>query len=384
MEFSSEEGDSGNEFAFIETEVPVIAEESRISRITDKKRLPWWALAIKILSPTVVTVLLFLGYRHFYMQQQNAAPLPQVQKVARAETPSPSSEERENETSLPEVGHAEPNGKYGRDNDRDTAEQAPLAEQPSDPIVAELELPSGRKISSRLLSPTEKTEIALLQIRDTEHYYHKDDNGCICAVCQYDRKDGKIDGLLLRTHTDGTISSLAHFSKSKRDGPLYCWNQHGQICYYCDWVNGNKQGITCLFVEEKPVLVQEWKANELVCQYQVTPREENRLEIKEVITDDPSVEPHQDQIAQLEHDLDEADTTLRKKFSRDFRDMSKESRLRRSAQLVSGGLANIPEQDPDHQLQEQADETDFWQKATAGNLWSGKQRWLAPKTNLAK
>ena len=391
------ESEEDNEFSFDPNDLSSIPSTTRTYR---RKQNPWWVPVVKLLSAAAVVALIgFFGYpyyspqlKKFFSQTESKATASKTPTTSPHEEKQTQNQSPKKSTKLASAKETVPNKKSLKE-DEDSEDSFPIeeeirnitprAERPFSSKVAEVILPSGRTISALLLSPPEETELAILQIRDTLHYYLKDDNGRICAVCQYDQKSRKIEGLVLRTHTNGTMSSLASFKNSKRDGPLYCWNEHGQICHYCDWVNGKKQGLACLFNDEKPILVQEWKADELITQYQVEYQNVNDLapSLKSVPLDSQTVKPLEKQIATLEHKLDEQDINLRRCFIHDFKRLSQDIRIA-AAPNSSQHLAQIQPNQTAEVMKEQAAETAFWQQATTGAQWSAKQRWLAPKAQL--
>ena len=346
-----------------------------------------------MLSSVTVAAFLVFGYPHYspYLAPffKKLLPSPEESKTS-SETPVITKTE-------PTLNLQKPTYKTAsqiptlplQEEDADTApveEEAtitqPLKERPFSPQVTEVTIPSGRIISTTQFDLDDWTLAEIQHLKDKPHYCQKDTaNKNIYAVCQYNADSGNIEGLVMRTHPDGGMSFLANFKDSKRSGPLHHWNKYGQMIYYSEWVNGNKQGISCLFEEEKPVLVQEWKADKILCQYKISYANNTIPKIQKVASNSKDTKKYIDKINKLEQELDCADDSLRKNFSHDFREISKEIRLKRAAELAPQKRELALQREKTRQLQNQAAEAAFWKHATTGYKWDTRRPYRHPRAH---
>ena len=78
--------------------------------------------------------------------------------------------------------------------------------------------------------------------------------------CRY---SGRLDGASVTLHEDGTLKTLMYFPGGHCDGPFRVWDEDNHIVLYSKCQDGKKHGVTCLFKDGTPWLVQEWDKGEL-------------------------------------------------------------------------------------------------------------------------
>lgn len=72
------------------------------------------------------------------------------------------------------------------------------------------------------------------------------------------RNAAKLDGASIALYENGKPRMLGFYPRGIREGSFYLWNEEGHLLLYSKYQNGKKHGITCLFRDREPWLVQEW------------------------------------------------------------------------------------------------------------------------------
>jgi hypothetical protein len=80
-------------------------------------------------------------------------------------------------------------------------------------------------------------------------------------------KDGRCHGASASLHPDGSLCTLAYYKKGQLAGPLRLWEPDHRRLLYAEYVNGQRSGPLCLFIDNRPCLVQQWKYDKLAEEY---------------------------------------------------------------------------------------------------------------------
>ncbi len=80
----------------------------------------------------------------------------------------------------------------------------------------------------------------------------------------------KPHGASATLHDNGRLKTIAFYSEGRLNGPVRTWTDEKQRLLYAEYRNGDKQGLVCLYRQEKPWLVQEWDRAKLQREYLVS------------------------------------------------------------------------------------------------------------------
>ncbi len=72
------------------------------------------------------------------------------------------------------------------------------------------------------------------------------------------RYKGRLDGASAVLHENGNLKMLAYYPDGQRQGPCRVWDEDQHMLFYAKFKDGKKQGVTCLFKNGTPWLIQEW------------------------------------------------------------------------------------------------------------------------------
>lgn len=145
---------------------------------------------------------------------------------------------------------------------RSTPESQPPAaagwagEGGGDSLPVRVDLPTGETlIEAMLLLADNWQQLAFAD--DASVNVDKRGDGTVRAVAATDR--GKLDGSLVLLNTEGRLTAMASYARGSRAGPLRAWEENHRCLLYCDFARNQRDGLTCLFRNGEPWLVERWK-----------------------------------------------------------------------------------------------------------------------------
>lgn len=89
--------------------------------------------------------------------------------------------------------------------------------------------------------------------------------------------DGELHGPLLALQEDGKPHLFSSYALNQRDGTIRYWDQDGETSVSLEFKAGRKLGITCVYLDSRPQLVEEWGTSQIPDRYWVV-TDENSLE----------------------------------------------------------------------------------------------------------
>jgi hypothetical protein len=124
------------------------------------------------------------------------------------------------------------------------------------PVQADdsIQLPSGTvvRIASFATSPKWK------QCFPADHAFFAEKYGEGNLKAMHCRCLGRLDGPSAILHENGSLKMLIYAPGGQRQGACRVWDEDRQMLLYSKYKDDKKHGITCLFKDGAPWLVQEW------------------------------------------------------------------------------------------------------------------------------
>ena len=74
----------------------------------------------------------------------------------------------------------------------------------------------------------------------------------------HSRYSGRLDGASATLHENGKLKMLAFYPGGQRQGPCRVWDEEQHMLLYSKYKDNKKHGVTCLFKDGAPWLIQEW------------------------------------------------------------------------------------------------------------------------------
>jgi len=96
---------------------------------------------------------------------------------------------------------------------------------------------------------------------DQPFFAEKYTEGNLKAI--HSRYSGRLDGASVTLHEDGTLKTFMNFPGGHCQGPFRVWDEDNHMLLYSKCQDDKKHGVTCLFKDGTPWLVQEWDKGEL-------------------------------------------------------------------------------------------------------------------------
>jgi S1-C subfamily serine protease len=87
-------------------------------------------------------------------------------------------------------------------------------------------------------------------------------HGSLFQTAYVRRSDDRLDGLAIVFHDEETPMLYVNYDESKMDGLLKLWDAEGRDRYWCEYVEGERNGFCCAFEENQLSMVSEVKADE--------------------------------------------------------------------------------------------------------------------------
>jgi hypothetical protein len=144
------------------------------------------------------------------------------------------------------------------------APSAPLVRKPTGPI--ELKLTSGRTLSDsspkfELPNPwPDKIFPSSLAV----YVAHNPDQSIRGVLAN---KKPSFHGPAVTLYDNGHIETVAFYAEGRLNGPVRMWTDQKEKQLYSEYKSGNKNGLTCLYIEKLPRLIQEWDAASMQQEY---------------------------------------------------------------------------------------------------------------------
>jgi len=209
----------------------------------------------------------------------------------------------------------------------------PGAQKLTVPFI-QVELPSGVRLSDDQVAIPADWKQTLFP-SEVDVYLSKDAKGAVQGVYAFDA--GKLDGMTASLAADGKLKSLGTYKAARRNGPLRLWNDEGQLVLHADYRSGNKQGVTALFRDGKPWIVQEWAANKLVSEALVhfAAGIPDTAAPKALSTQQqPEFDSAQAQLAAIEKDYGERERIVKQELLKWYREEDEKLKKERVSQLA--------------------------------------------------
>ncbi|NQT16194.1 MAG: trypsin-like peptidase domain-containing protein [Planctomycetes bacterium] len=113
-----------------------------------------------------------------------------------------------------------------------------------------------RQEAESLVESWSREDASVIRLNDTKKtsYY--------IAYCRHN--SGRLSGLAVTFHDEDTVKMCANYRNGERDGPLRLWDAEGQDLYWCDYSNGQREGICCLFKKDELWMISERSPNKVV------------------------------------------------------------------------------------------------------------------------
>ena len=83
------------------------------------------------------------------------------------------------------------------------------------------------------------------------------------------RRGDKLDGPAASFYEDGHIKTIAEYRADRLCGALRIWDENKNRVLYSEYNRGNRHGITCLFADGCPWIVQEYERGSTLTEYYV-------------------------------------------------------------------------------------------------------------------
>jgi len=128
----------------------------------------------------------------------------------------------------------------------------PPAQAPQRPGVL-VELPSGEFLTESMLELRPDWQQQMYPQGVTVYVGKNPDQTVKGVFAMY---QGKLDGTAVTFHDGGTLAAMAVYRAGSLEGALRLWDETHRRILYSDYVNNGKDGLTCLFREGEPWLVQ--------------------------------------------------------------------------------------------------------------------------------
>jgi len=150
----------------------------------------------------------------------------------------------------------------------------------------------------------------------------------------YTFAQGKLNGPAAVLHEDGSLAMVATYATNDRDGPLRRWDTDKHRLLYADYRRDKKHGLVCLFREDRPWFIQECDSGDVSAEYLVKSREEKgeALTRDQLRPDDlREMVSARTKLAQLESQLEQRESELKKALREWFVEKDKEIKRQRVA-----------------------------------------------------
>ena len=137
-------------------------------------------------------------------------------------------------------------------------------------------------------------------------------------------KKGRLDGPAVMSYNGG--QTLGRYKQGQRDGPVRQWNKKGERVLYANCKFGRNNGLTCLFQENMPWLVQEWRTGKAQGEYLVQwERSVGRIISDNQMNDDERKENARaaSELANLQKQLNENERTWKSTVKEWYREEDK-------------------------------------------------------------
>jgi hypothetical protein len=148
-----------------------------------------------------------------------------------------------------------------------------------------------------------------------DHAFYAEKYGEGSLKGMHARYSGRLDGASVVLHENGNVKMLAYYPDGQRQGSCRVWDEDRRMVFYCKFKDNEKDGMTCLFKDGTPWLVQEWDKNALQNETVLVRKGSDYVAI-----DDAQQLAHaQERLSTVEKELAETDrdikTSLRKWFT---------------------------------------------------------------------
>ena len=132
-------------------------------------------------------------------------------------------------------------------------------------------LPSGAALRSDSIEPRPGWQDNLLSASSFVGYFggqKMGDSGQAIAVIA-NRRGEKLDGPAVSFYEDGHLKTLADYRADQLCGALRIWDENKNRLLYSEYSHGKRHGITCLFSDGLPWIVQEYQRGATATEYYV-------------------------------------------------------------------------------------------------------------------
>lgn len=132
------------------------------------------------------------------------------------------------------------------------------------PNFKTISLPSGAVLDGEGIEPRPGWQDRLLSNFSFVSYYN---SGAMAVIAN--RKAERLEGGAASLYEDGHLQTLAEYSNNQLTGGLRIWDENKNRLLYSQYKRGKRQGITCLFDDGYPWLVQEYDQGTAGSEYYV-------------------------------------------------------------------------------------------------------------------
>lgn len=197
-------------------------------------------------------------------------------------------------------------------------EEADAEEKPTFDMIA---LPSGQTLSKTAISFSPE-QVNRLFSKDAPTFSWNYEGGAMGGLVCHQR--GKLHGGAAAYYETGEPMTLLTYRESRRDGTLRLWDQSGNITLYAQYTRGNKDGLSCLFKDGRPWLIQLHNKGVLINSYLVIVEQSSYVAIPTGVAapnkDHASeLDESQKRLAELEKEILDGERKLKNRVATWFR-----------------------------------------------------------------
>lgn len=183
-----------------------------------------------------------------------------------------------------------------------------------------IQLPSGTvvKPASFVVRPKWKESFP----EGSPFYAEKYPSGHLLGM--YGRDSSKLEGAFASLHENGSLKILGAYANSLREGPYRVWDADKQMLLYSQYKENKKHGITCLFKNGVPWLIQEWKTGNMTSEAVFTSSKKKGWKSVE---DPEQLADAKKKLSDIEETLKETDIDAKKHLREWFREEDERIRM---------------------------------------------------------
>ncbi|MGD0383134.1 MAG: hypothetical protein ABSA77_06425 [Thermoguttaceae bacterium] len=132
----------------------------------------------------------------------------------------------------------------------------------------------------------------------------------------HSRYSGRLDGPSVTLHENGNIKMLAFYPEGQRQGAFRLWDEDKNLVLYSKYQDNKNDGITCLFKDGAPWLIQEWNKGNLQSETLVVRKGSDFV----AVDDAKQLDVAQKRLSTVEKELTDTESDLKKSMGKWFAD----------------------------------------------------------------